>query len=83
VNTDGVLWDDVPHDAFAAIGYNTNFCCVMPSLDLVVARIGDGPAIAPEPYGTPLLAAVARAVADALVARGPARGWPERASPVE
>ena len=43
VNTAGSLWPGVPTDAFAAMGYLGNKCYVIPSLDLVVVRIGDGP----------------------------------------
>jgi CubicO group peptidase (beta-lactamase class C family) len=44
VNTDGALWwPDVPHDAFAALGFNCNGLYVIPSLDLVVTRLGTGP----------------------------------------
>jgi CubicO group peptidase (beta-lactamase class C family) len=43
VNTDGVLWPTAPRDAFAFRGYGANRCYVVPSLDLVVVRIGDAP----------------------------------------
>jgi CubicO group peptidase (beta-lactamase class C family) len=43
VNTDGVLWPAAPRDAFAFRGYGANRCYVVPSLDLVVVRIGDAP----------------------------------------
>ena len=43
VNTDGKLWPGVPRDAFALMGYATNRCYVVPSLDLVVVRLGYGP----------------------------------------
>jgi CubicO group peptidase (beta-lactamase class C family) len=43
VNTAGTLWPDLPTDAFAAMGYMSNRCYVVPSLDLVVARVGSGP----------------------------------------
>jgi CubicO group peptidase (beta-lactamase class C family) len=43
VNTDGKLWPGVPMDAFAFMGYATNRCYVVPSLDLVVVRLGYGP----------------------------------------
>jgi len=43
VNTQGTLWQGVPKDAFAAMGFNSNKCYVIPSLDLVVVRVGDGP----------------------------------------
>jgi CubicO group peptidase (beta-lactamase class C family) len=61
-NTDGALWDAVPHDAFAAMGYNTNLCCVIPSRDLVIVRIGAGPTQSTEVIAAPFLAAVAAAV---------------------
>ena len=37
-------WPDLPQDAFALSGYRCNRCYVIPSLDLVVARVGSGPA---------------------------------------
>jgi CubicO group peptidase (beta-lactamase class C family) len=43
VNTDGVLWPTVPRDAFAFRGYASTRCYVVPSLDLVVARLGYAP----------------------------------------
>jgi CubicO group peptidase (beta-lactamase class C family) len=43
VNTDGTLWPGVPRDAFAAMGYMSNRCYIVPSLDLVVVRVGSGP----------------------------------------
>ena len=49
VNSEGTLWSDLPmmadlpRDAFALRGYNANRCFVIPSLDLVVARVGSGP----------------------------------------
>ena len=58
VNTDGQLWPHVPKDAFAFMGYATNRCYVVPSLDLVVVRLGYGP----QPIGpveTPLTSIVA------------------------
>ena len=64
VNTGGALWDGVPHDAFSAMGFNTNLCCVIPSLDLVVVRIGAGPTESTEVIAGPFLAAVVAAVAD-------------------
>jgi CubicO group peptidase (beta-lactamase class C family) len=42
-NSDGQLWPHVPKDAFAFMGYATNRCYVVPSLDLVVVRLGYGP----------------------------------------
>lgn len=43
VNTNGTQWPGVPGDAFALAGYRSNRCFVIPSLDLVVARVGTGP----------------------------------------
>jgi CubicO group peptidase (beta-lactamase class C family) len=43
VNTAGTLWPALPRDAFAALGLNCNACYVVPSLDLVVVRLGSGP----------------------------------------
>jgi CubicO group peptidase (beta-lactamase class C family) len=37
-------WPGLPKDAFALSGYRCNRCYVVPSLDLVVARVGSGPA---------------------------------------
>ena len=61
-NEQGALWEAVPQDAFAAMGYNTNLCCVIPSLDLVIVRIGAGPTQSTEVIAAPFLAAVAAAV---------------------
>jgi CubicO group peptidase (beta-lactamase class C family) len=43
VNTRGNNWPGLPKDMFAASGYRSNRCYVVPSLDLVVARVGSGP----------------------------------------
>ncbi len=43
VNTDGSLWPGLPKDAFAFMGAFNNRCYVVPSLDLVVVRVGYGP----------------------------------------
>lgn len=43
VNTDGTCWQDLPRDSFAMSGYRSNRCYVIPSLDLVVSRVGSGP----------------------------------------
>lgn len=49
VNSEGTSWPNLPmmaglpRDAFALRGYNANNCYVIPSLDLVVARVGMGP----------------------------------------
>jgi CubicO group peptidase (beta-lactamase class C family) len=61
-NAEGALWEAVPHDAFAAMGYNTNLCCVIPSLDLVIVRVGAGPTQNTELIAGPFLAAIAAAV---------------------
>ena len=61
VNTQGA-WPGVPRDAFAAMGFNTNLCCVIPSLDLIVVRIGLGPTESTEVIAAPFLATVVQAV---------------------
>jgi CubicO group peptidase (beta-lactamase class C family) len=43
VNTAGAHWPGLPTDAFALAGYRSNKCYIIPSLDLVVARVGLGP----------------------------------------
>jgi CubicO group peptidase (beta-lactamase class C family) len=43
VNTDGKEWPSVPKDAFAFMGFASNRCYVVPSLDLVVVRLGYAP----------------------------------------
>lgn len=43
VNTKGACWPGLPRDASALMGYRSNKCYVIPSLDLVVARVGSGP----------------------------------------
>ena len=43
VNTGGTRWPGLPTDMFAFEGYKSNRCYVIPSLDLVVARVGSGP----------------------------------------
>jgi len=43
VNTDGAQWPTAPRDAFAFKGYAANRCYIVPSLDLVVARVGYAP----------------------------------------
>ncbi|OED39982.1 serine hydrolase [Chromatiales bacterium (ex Bugula neritina AB1)] len=43
VNTTQTRWPALPADAFALQGHNTNCCYVIPSLDLVVVKIGSGP----------------------------------------
>jgi hypothetical protein len=44
VNTKGTRWPGLPRDTIALSGYRSNRCYVIPSLDLVVARVGSGPA---------------------------------------
>jgi CubicO group peptidase (beta-lactamase class C family) len=48
VNTKGQIWPELPRDTFAARGYRANVCYVVPSLDLVVARVGSGPTVMDE-----------------------------------
>jgi CubicO group peptidase (beta-lactamase class C family) len=43
VNTDGAHWPGAPKDAFAFQGYASNRCYIVPSLDLVVVRLGYAP----------------------------------------
>lgn len=43
VNTTQTRWPQLPSDTFALQGHNTNNCYVIPSLDLVVVKIGSGP----------------------------------------
>jgi CubicO group peptidase (beta-lactamase class C family) len=43
VNTRDTRWPGIPRDAFALEGFRTNRCYVVPSLDLVVARVASGP----------------------------------------
>jgi CubicO group peptidase (beta-lactamase class C family) len=45
VNTDGMLWSGVPKDAFAFMGYESNRCYVVPSLELVVVSLGFTPGL--------------------------------------
>ena len=61
-NSEGALWDGVPRDAFAAMGFNTNLCCVIPSLELVIVRIGAGPTESTEVVTGPFLAAAVNSV---------------------
>jgi len=64
VNTQQTLWPAVPGDAFSALGYNTNLCAVIPSLDLVVVRIGAGPTEPTEDTTPPFFAAIVGAILD-------------------
>ncbi|MFN7993562.1 MAG: serine hydrolase [Bryobacteraceae bacterium] len=57
VNTTGAHWAGVPHDAFAFQGYASNRCYVVPSLDLVVVRLGYAPVGWPEGALLPAVAA--------------------------
>ena len=62
LNTDASMWwPDVPTDAFAALGFNSNGLYVVPSLDLVVVRLGTGPQDWEERL---FLSRIARAVVD-------------------
>lgn len=62
VNTDGVLWPSAPRDAFAFRGFTASRLYVVPSMDLVVARLG----YAPQNWGEEsLLPAVLAAITDA------------------
>ncbi len=61
VNTPGTMWPYLPSDAFAANGFRSNRCYVVPSLDLVVARVGSGPMLWDEAF---LMERVVEAVLD-------------------
>jgi CubicO group peptidase (beta-lactamase class C family) len=43
-NTRDTRWPGLPRDAFMLAGYRRNCCYIIPSLDLVVARVASGPA---------------------------------------
>jgi len=43
VNAELALVPSAPRDMFAMAGYRSNRCYIIPSLDLVVARVGSGP----------------------------------------
>jgi CubicO group peptidase (beta-lactamase class C family) len=43
VNTDGVLWPNLPRDTYAFRGFTASRCYIVPSLDLVVVRLGYAP----------------------------------------
>jgi CubicO group peptidase (beta-lactamase class C family) len=61
VNTPGTLWPTVPRDAFAFRGFTASRLYIVPSLDLVVVRLG----YAPQNWGEEnLLPAVVAAVLD-------------------
>ena len=61
VNTDGTHWPSVPIDAFAFQGYGSNRCYIVPSLDLVVVRLGYAPPVWTE---SSLLPSVVHAIVD-------------------
>jgi CubicO group peptidase (beta-lactamase class C family) len=61
VNTSGEQWPIAPRDAFAFKGYGANRCYIVPSLDLVVVRVGYGP---PNWGEDALLPAIVEAVID-------------------
>jgi CubicO group peptidase (beta-lactamase class C family) len=60
VNNTGERWPDLPRDTYAASGYRSNRCYIIPSLDLVVARVGSGPASWDEQH-------LIKSVADAIM----------------
>jgi CubicO group peptidase (beta-lactamase class C family) len=64
VNTCGTLWPAAPRDAFSALGYNTNLCTIIPSLDLVIVRVGAGPTESTENTAPPFIAAIVGAITD-------------------
>ncbi|NOX21816.1 MAG: serine hydrolase [Actinobacteria bacterium] len=43
VNSGGTTWPSAPLDTFALAGMLSNRCYVLPSLELVIARVGNGP----------------------------------------
>ena len=42
LNTAGGMWPDAPADAYAALGFQEKRIFVVPSLDIVAVRLGDG-----------------------------------------
>ncbi len=70
VNTQGTLWPAASREAYSALGYNTNLCTVIPSLDLVIVRVGAGPTDSTENTAPPFIAAIVGAVTDADRAAG-------------
>ena len=64
VNTQGTLWPAATREAYSALGYNTNLCTVIPSLDLVIVRVGAGPTDSTENTAPPFIAAIVGAVTD-------------------
>ena len=61
VNTTGTHWPGLPKDAFALSGFRANYCCIIPSLELVIARVGTGPPV-PEGHSRDLLSGIVAAV---------------------
>ena len=61
MNTQGTLWPAATRDAFSALGYNCNLCTVIPSLDLVIVRLGAGPTDSTENIAPPFIAAIVEA----------------------
>jgi len=61
VNTSGARWPAAPKDTFAFSGYASNRCYVVPSMDLVVVRLGYAP---PNWSDDALLPAVVNAIID-------------------
>jgi CubicO group peptidase (beta-lactamase class C family) len=49
LNASGAHWPGLPRDMIALMGFRSNRCYVVPSLDLVVVRLGSGPASWSEP----------------------------------
>jgi hypothetical protein len=82
----GFVGQHLPADAWYMAGYATNLCLVVPSLDLVVVRLGKGP----KPWDDALVAAFGDAIAEAVVSdplpyasaspMGPSCGGPSLAS---
>lgn len=66
VNTNGTQWPSAPRDTFAFQGYASNRCYIVPSLDLVVVRLGYTP---PGWSEGALLPAVLAAIVDSGKAR--------------
>ena len=59
VNTDGAQWPNLPRDMFALKGYRANCCYIVPSLDLVVVRVGSGPGMWDErDFISPIVASI-------------------------
>jgi CubicO group peptidase (beta-lactamase class C family) len=61
VNTTGTHWPGLPKDAFALSGFRANYCCIIPSLELVIARVGTGPSV-PEGHSRDLLSCIVATV---------------------